>query len=225
MNMVGNLPAWPSSILPTAVLRPEPIINGLRRKNMDVKEAIQKRRAYRALGPVEISDETIRELAAAAQLMPSCYNNQPWRFVFARSKAVLAKVHEGLNKGNEWCRKASLIVAAFAKKENDCLIKEREYYLFDLGLAVAAMMLRATELGLVAHPIAGFDPQQIKRALGIPDDCLLIALVNVGLKIEDLSGLTPWQAGQEEQRPPRLDLENLYGIDAFHERMNVKVEH
>ena len=105
---------------------------------MDVKEAIQKRRAYRALGPVEITDEIITELASAAQLTASCFNNQPWRFVFVRSKEVLAKLHEGLNKGNDWVRNASMIIAAFAKKENDCIIKEREYYLFDLGMAVSA---------------------------------------------------------------------------------------
>jgi nitroreductase len=137
----------------------------------------------------------------------------------------LAKVHEGLNKGNEWCRKSSVIIAAFAKRENDCLIKEREYYLFDLGMAVAALMLRATELGLVAHPIAGFDPLKIKQALGIPNEYMLITVINVGKKIEDLSGLTPGQVSQEPQRPPRLSLESLYSIDAFHERMNVKAEH
>jgi nitroreductase len=192
---------------------------------MDVKEAIQKRRAYRALGPAEVSDDMIKELVIAAQLMPSCFNNQPWRFVFARSRAVLVKVHEGLNKGNEWCQKSSVIIAAFAKRENDCLIKEREYYLFDLGMAVSAMLLRATELGLVAHPIAGFDPQKIKQVLNIPDEYLLITLINVGRKIEDMSGLTAWQVSQEPERPPRLGLENLYSIDAFHERMNMKVEH
>jgi len=137
---------------------------------MDVKEAIETRRAYRALGPVEVTDDMIQELARAAQLMPSCFNNQPWRFVFARSRDALAKVHACMNKGNEWTFKASVIIAAFAKKENDCLIKEREYYLFDLGLAVAALMLRATELGLVAHPIAGFNPDRVREALDIPGE-------------------------------------------------------
>ncbi len=191
---------------------------------MDVKEAILKRRAYRALGPVEITDDMIRELATAASLTASCFNNQPWRFVFARSPQALAKVHEGLNKGNEWVTKASLIIAAFAKRENDCLIKEREYYLFDLGMAVSALQLRATEMGLVAHPIAGFDPEAVKRALGIPADCMVITIINVGKKSGDLSLLSPWQVSQEAERPPRLPLEAIYSIDAYDEKMNVKVE-
>lgn len=191
---------------------------------MDVKKAIETRRAYRALGPVDVTDDIIRELALAAQLMPSCFNNQPWRFVFARSKESLAKVHGCMNKGNEWTFKASAIIAAFAKRENDCLIKEREYYLFDLGMAVSALMLRATELGLVAHPIAGFDPEKVRKALDIPEGNMVITLINVGVKSDDTSSLTEWQLGQEPQRPPRLPLESIYSIDVYNEKMNAKVE-
>ncbi|MCK4297935.1 MAG: nitroreductase family protein, partial [Planctomycetes bacterium] len=49
---------------------------------MEVREAIERRRAYRSLDPAPISDELIRDLAESASLAPSCFNNQPWRFVF-----------------------------------------------------------------------------------------------------------------------------------------------
>ena len=189
---------------------------------MDVKEAIEKRRAYRALGPVEITDGLMRELAAAAQLTASCFNNQPWKFVFARSPGALAKVQDCLSKGNDWAKKASLIIAAFARKENDCVIKEREYYLFDLGQAVSALSLRATELGLVAHPIAGFDNEKVRLALGIPEGNMVLTLVNVGKKIEDLGALNPQQAASETVRPPRLPLENIFSVDAYDEKLAIK---
>lgn len=192
---------------------------------MDVKEAIEKRRAYRALGPVEATDGLMKELATAAQLTASCFNNQPWKFVFARSKGSLEKVHACLSKNNDWVKSASLIIAAFARKENDCVIKEREYYLFDLGQAVSALALRATELGLVAHPIAGFDNEKVRLALGIPEGNMVLTLVNVGKKIEDLGALTPQQAASETARPPRLPLENIYSVDAYDEKLAVKVVH
>lgn len=192
---------------------------------MDVKEAIEKRRAYRALGPVEITDGLIKELAAAAQLTASCFNNQPWKFVFVRSKGSLEKVHGCLSKNNDWVKSASLIIAAFARKDNDCVIKEREYYLFDLGQAVSALALRATELGLVAHPIAGFDNEKVRLALGIPEGNMVLTLVNVGKKIDDLGALTPQQAASETARPPRLALENIYSVDAYDEKLAVKVVH
>ncbi len=189
---------------------------------MNVKEAIEARRSYRALGPVEITDGTIRELATAAQLAASCFNNQPWKFVFARSEGPLAKVKECLSKGNDWAKNSSVIIAAFAKKENDCVIKEREYYLFDLGMAVSALLLRATELGLVAHPIAGFDNEKTRLALGIPEGNMVLTLVILGKKIGDTAALTPQQAAGEADRPPRLPLENIYSVDAYAEKLAVK---
>ena len=189
---------------------------------MNVKEAIDTRRAYRALGPVEITDGMIRELAAAAQLTASCFNNQPWKFIFVRSKDSLSKVNECLSKGNDWAKNASVIIAAFAKKENDCVIKEREYYLFDLGMGVSALLLRATELGLVAHPIAGFESEKVRLALGIPEGNMVLTLIIVGKKSSDMSSLTPQQAGMEAGRPPRLPLENIFSVDAYDEKLAVK---
>ncbi len=189
---------------------------------MNVKEAIETRRAYRALGPAQVTDATINELAAAARLMPSCFNNQPWRFVFARSEGALAKVRDCLSKGNDWAKTAPVIIAAFAKKDYDCVIKEREYYLFDLGMAVSALVLRATELGLVAHPIAGFDNEKVRLALGIPEGNMVLTLIILGKKIGDLSALTPQQAAGETDRPPRLPLENIYSMDAYDEKLAVK---
>ncbi len=192
---------------------------------MDVKDAILKRRAYRAFSPVSISDDTMNELAIAAQLTASCFNNQPWKFVFVRSKETLGKVHACLSRNNDWVKNASLIIAAFAKKDNDCVIKEREYYLFDLGMAVSAMQLRATELGLVAHPIAGFDPAALKQVLNIPADNMLLAIINVGKKSEDMSLMTEGQKSGEKDRPPRLPLENIYSVDTYSEKLNVKPVH
>ncbi len=192
---------------------------------MDVKEALEKRRAYRALGAFEVTDGVIKELAGAARLMPSCFNNQPWKFVFARSPEKLEALRASFSQNNDWARKAPLVIAAFARKEYDCVIKEREYYLFDLGMGVGALLLRAAELGLVAHPIAGFDPAAAKKALGIPDGDMIIALVIVGKKTEDLSALTPKQAEGEKARPPRLAPENVFAVDAYSEKLAARPQH
>lgn len=194
---------------------------------MDVKQAIEKRRAYRSFEPVEITKETMTELAKAAQLMASCFNNQPWRFVFIAGKEQLLKMREAINKGNEWTHSASMIIAVFGKKEKDCMIKEREYYLFDIGMATCALILRATELGLVAHPIAGYSPEKAKEILGIPAEYMLIALINVGKKSDKLNPvMSEWQVQQEKDRPPRRALDQIYSVDKYNakfEEENPKV--
>jgi nitroreductase len=187
---------------------------------MDVKEAIEKRRAYRAFDPVEITDAVMNQLASAAQLMPSCFNNQPWRMVFVRDRDMLTRMHDALSQGNDWAKKASLIIAVFGKKGDDCILEEREYYLFDIGMAVSALMLRATELDLVAHPIAGYSPEKVKEILGIPDEHMVITLINVGKKSNDISGLKEHQLESEKDRPERRELDMIYSVDRYSKKLD-----
>ena len=183
---------------------------------MDVKEAIETRRAYRSLDPVIITKDLIDDLARCAQLSASCANNQPWRFVFVYDPAMLQKMHEALSKGNEWVHDASMIIAVLSKKEFDCIIKERLYYQFDCGMATAFLILRATELGLVAHPIAGYSPEKTREILGIPDDLEVITLVNVGKHARDLHPiLTEKQRATELKRPDRFPLESFVYLNRY----------
>lgn len=183
---------------------------------MELKEVIEKRRAYRSLKPCEIDESLIRELAGCASLAPSCYNNQPWRFVFACEKNVLNELFKALPEGNSWAKSSSMIIAVFSKKEFDCVTGEREYYLFDTGMATAFLILRAVDLGLVAHPIAGYDEDRVKEILKIPRDMTVITLVIVGKRSEELSPfLSEKQIGWEKKRPERLKFEEFCFLNRY----------
>ena len=183
---------------------------------MDVKQAISQRRAYRSLEPVDITEELIEDLAGNAQLSASCSNKQPWRYVFVHDPEVLSELHEALSRGNAWAKAASMIVAVFSRRDLDCLIKGREYYLFDTGMATAFLILRATELGLVAHPIAGYSEQKAKEVLRIPDEMTLITLVIVGRHSETISPvLSEKQIKSEKDRPERLTLREFVHFNRY----------
>lgn len=183
---------------------------------MDVIQAINERRAYRSLEPVDITEELIKDLARNARLSPSCFNNQPWRFVFVRDKEMLKKMRETLSQGNVWAHAASMIIAVFSKSEDDCIIKDRKYHQFDCGLAVGFLVLRATELGLVAHPIAGYSPRKTREILGIPEDFQVITLIIVGKHSKKISSLlSDEQVAFEKSRPERKPLSEIVSIDRF----------
>ena len=183
---------------------------------LNVKEAIESRRAYRSLDPVKITNELILDLGTAAQLSPSCFNNQPWKYVFIYDKAKLRELHEVLTKTNQWVKRASLIIAVFSNQKDDCNVAERNYYLFDTGMATAFLILRATELGLVAHPIAGFKEGKTKQILNIPNNMRLISLVIVGKHSEETNELlTDSQTKIELIRPERKNLTDFISIDNF----------
>ena len=183
---------------------------------MDVQQAIMKRRAYRALEEIEVTHSLIDDLASAAQLAPSCFNKQPWRYVFVHKTQTLFKLQECLSHGNHWATASNLIIAVVSKKGLDCSVEGRDYYLFDTGMATVILILRATELGLVAHPIAGYDETKAKKVLGIPDDHQLITLIIVGKHSErNIAALNDHQQESERKRPTRLPLDKIAFKDQY----------
>jgi nitroreductase len=183
---------------------------------VNVNDAIDRRRAYRSLEGVKIADDLIWDLAGHAQLAPSCFNNQPLRMVYVRSKKRLEAMKAALSEGNRWAYDASMIIAVFSRREDDCVIRDRIYHQFDCGLGVGFLMLRATELGLVAHPIAGFSPKKTREILGIPSEYEVIALIIVGKKSMELSPLlSERQIAVERERPARRPVSEIAFIDRY----------
>jgi nitroreductase len=183
---------------------------------MDVIKAINKRRAFRSLKPVIIKEELIEDLASCAQIAASCFNNQPWRYIFVYDKEILEKMHSALSDGNRWAYKASMIIVVLGKKDDDCVIYDRIYYRFDIGMATAHIILRATELGLVAHPIAGYSPRKTREILGIPDDIDVISLVIVGKHSDDIDPvLSEKQRKEEIERPKRKSIDEFVYINRY----------
>ncbi|MBM3296282.1 MAG: nitroreductase [Candidatus Aminicenantes bacterium] len=183
---------------------------------MDVTKAVHERRAFRSLLPADITGDLVRDLARHAQLAPSCFNNQPVRFVFVGDPAALEALRPALSEGNRWAHDASLVVAVFSRKEDGCVIRDREYHQFDCGLAAAFLILRATELGLVAHPIAGFSPKKVREALGIPDEYQVITLIVCGRRNPEPNPvLSEKQKSWELERPERLPLERIAFLDRY----------
>ncbi len=183
---------------------------------MELKDVILKRRAYRSLIDVNITTDQIKDLANSASLAASCFNKQPWRFIFIIDRATLEKMHQAFSKGNDWAKKASCIVAVLSKPDLDCRIAGRDYYLFDTGMAVAHLILKATDMGLVAHPIAGFKENIVKDILKIPPELTVITLVIIGKHSDSITDLlTDQQKEFEKNRPECIPMKDFAYINKY----------
>jgi len=151
------------------------------KETKSLNETIRNRRSNRAISEEEVTEEELEKLLMAAHLAPSCFNNQPWRLIPVLQSRKLEKIKESLSGGNYWAKKAPTIIAVVSRRELDCdLSHGRVYYRFDCGLAVENLLLQATDMGLVAHPIAGFNPEETRKILKIPEKFELITLIVVG---------------------------------------------
>ena len=182
----------------------------------EILSAIEQRRARRALSPDPIDRDAIETLLRAAHLAPSCANHQPWRFVAVDDPEILARAKEHLSSGNYWADPSPLIVAVVSRPDLDCRIPDgREYYAFGCGMAAMNLMIQATELGLIAHPIAGFKQAPIKGVLGIPESYQLITLIVCGRPSGDHSALSDKHRIDEVSERIRRPLDEVVSWNRF----------
>lgn len=152
-------------------------------ENRGIIEEIVKRRSFRGLSDKLVETDKVNRILAAANLAPSCFNKQPWRYITVQSPEGLRKVQKGLNKGNSWANNAPLFILVTTKNDFDCKIGDgRNYAEFDTGMSVFSLLLQAEKEGLLAHPIAGYDQEVLKTEFKIPEDIKLLTILIVGYK-------------------------------------------
>ena len=129
---------------------------------------------------------------------------------------MLLQVKEYLTGGNYWAKVSPAIIAVASRVDLDCRIPDgREYHLFGCGLASMNLMLQATELGLIAHPIAGFKSKPIKQILDIPASFTLIALIILGHPSQDHGSLSEKYRAAETAPRDRRPLSDVLSWNRF----------
>jgi nitroreductase len=180
---------------------------------MELLEAILKRRSVRKFNDYAITDEELRLMLEAARIAPSWSNTQPWEFIVVRDRDLINKIADTYAEGNpatKCTRAANVLIAACAKKGVSGCYGGKEstilpnWYMFDLGLAVQNLMLRAHELGLGTVVVGLLDHARCQKELGLPDDYQVVAILPVG---------KPAVTGKDG--PPRKELKDFVHKDRF----------
>ncbi len=175
----------------------------------EIRPEILKRRAKRALAETAVADTVLERLAEAATLAPSCFNKQPWRLLFVTDSRARAAVRNALAGGNYWAERAPVYVVVLTHPDFDCRLDEdRDYALFDTGLAVGNLLLQATHEGLIAHPVAGFHAAKLKQELGIPRWYIAITVLVLGYPGSP-AGLTEEHRKLENAPRTRVPMESV----------------
>jgi nitroreductase len=156
----------------------------------DIDSMFTDRWSPRAFASDPLSDREIQTLFEAARWAPSCYNEQPWLFVYATEPNQRAKLASCLVAKNQaWAGRAPLLMFILARRNFQKTGKENRHAPYDAGAAWMALALQARKLGLYAHAMAGFNLEKAYEALGASrEEYLVMAAIAVGRKTED-SGL------------------------------------
>lgn len=141
---------------------------------MDLLELINKRQSDRKYSSTPVDRQLIIKCLEAARLAPSACNSQPWRFVVVDSPELLPSMASAASGAgmNKFAHQCPVIVAVVLEKMNltariGSVIKDKEYSLLDVGIAVENFCLQAAELGLGTCILGWFDEKKVRKLLGI----------------------------------------------------------
>lgn len=139
-------------------------------------------RAFDAAKPV--SREQLLTLLEAARWAPSCFGDEPWRYVVGdrfNDEAGWLGIFDTLAEKNQlWAKSAPLLILACADSHFRVNGKPNRWAQHDTGAASISLCLQAEALGLSAHQMGGFDVDAVKEAVGMPEQFTPMSVIAVG---------------------------------------------
>ena len=165
-----------------------------RKSSYPINPLILNRWSSRAMTGEDLDNDEIMSLFEAARWAPSSYNNQPWRFIYAKRNTEHWKIlFNLLVDGNKvWAKNSALLVVVISRKNFENNEKPARTHQFDTGSAWENLALEAFSRGLVAHGMQGIEYDKARIDLKIPDDFEVMAMIAIGKK------------GRREDLPPEL---------------------
>ena len=166
------------------------------KKQTDTQAPIHELIALRWSGCAYDPDKTpqpeqVLSLIEAARWAPSCFGDQPWRFIVFdknRDQAAWRRAYECLVEGNRpWAGRAPLLFLACADSVMSKTGKPNRWGQYDTGAAAVNLCLQATAMGLMAHQMGGFDADRARLEFNIPQQFAPMAMIAVGYQLAEAS--------------------------------------
>jgi len=131
-----------------------------------------------------VSQKQIISLLEAARWAPSCFGDEPWRFVVwdkNQDETAWEKAYDCIVPGNKtWAKDAPVLILICADTLFSHNQKPNRWANYDTGAAAVSLCLQATSMGLVTHQMGGFDGEKTHAAFGIPEQIEMMSMLAVG---------------------------------------------
>lgn len=131
-----------------------------------------------------VSQKQIISLLEAARWAPSCFGDEPWRFIVwdkNQDETAWDKAYDCIVPGNQtWAKDAPVLILICADTLFSHNQKPNRWANYDTGAAAVSLCLQATSMGLVTHQMGGFDGEKTRAAFGIPEQIEMMSMLAVG---------------------------------------------
>ena len=152
-------------------------------------ELVIRRQSTRGYLAMQVEEEKLNHCLEAARLAPSACNAQPWKFIIVDKPDLRQKIAQATSSKilqmNHFTMQAPVVIVIVMEKANFTsrigqVLKDKEYPLMDIGIAVENLCLQATAEGLGTCIIGWFDEPEVKNLLGIPRNKRVPLIITLG---------------------------------------------
>ncbi len=160
---------------------------------MELHEAIMTRRSVRKFTDYRVTEEEINEIMDAVRWSPSWANTQCWEFIIIRDSELIKEVtdtYTSTNPARKCSESASVLIAVCAKsdsagfKKGEPSTKFDSWFMFDLGIAVQTISLKAHDMGLGSVIVGSMDHDKCAELLNVKAPYEVAAILPVGKPVE-----------------------------------------
>jgi nitroreductase len=182
--------------------------------HVPINETIANRWSGRAYdSSQQVSNEQVIALLEAARWAPSCFGDQPWRFiVWNKSVDAQAWQHafDCLTPSNQtWVKEAPLLMLVCADSLFNHNQQPNRWGQYDTGAAAENLCLQASSMGLMAHQMGGFNADLVREKFNIPLQFTLMAMICVGYPT-DIAKVTGEALNREIAARSRRSIAELF---------------
>ena len=160
------------------------MIKGSEKRTADypIDDLFLSRWSPRAMTGEAISEEDLMTLFEAARWAPSSYNNQPWRFLYARRDTEHWQTFFDLmvEFNQSWAKNAAVLIVFISRTHFQFNGEPAVTHSFDTGAAWENLALQGWRKGFVMHGMQGFDYERAKTTLKIPEGFRVEAMIAIG---------------------------------------------
>jgi len=158
--------------------------------SVPIADALALRWSGRAYDPRRlVARADLLALLEAARWAPSCFGDQPWRYVVcdrASDESAWKAALECLVEGNRsWARDAPVLMLATADSLFVRNGNPNRWGQYDCGAASMSLCVQATTLGIMVHQMGGFDPERARSAFAVPERYTPMAMMTLGYQLPD----------------------------------------
>ena len=153
--------------------------------SVPLQETIANRWSPRAFDSSKtISQAQIIALLEAARWAPSCFGDQPWRFIVWNKSAdeiSWQRAFDCVVPNNQiWVKAAPVLMLVCADSLFGHNQTSNRWGQYDTGAAAENLCLQATHIGLSVHQMGGFNADKARETFTIPDQYIPMAMLAVG---------------------------------------------